>query len=567
MEADTDVPEQYQDLLSRVKHGGSSSRWGRDILGITQELAEWNLSLQKSLDQMKIDSESRSRNGDGPAQKSALPRPSPSNYEHYFITPSCSRSDLSKVVFHSLLRLPVDPKFLNNVTLEWSDICALNEDQYVAIQDLLSDRNSRTTDPGEWVVAGLRREGDGTIAVVISFCGYEKLESSSCIFVPADEDECEEKQCHEEWYDAYDLAGSVSSSYIPGIERDYKGKQAVRYEQYNDHGGSSSIENMKDFGVSANISLESNSFYVPESPKDIPQNPFSSIPNSPRPASRQTHKTELLNIVSKATARGSETKWEAEQTWNAKNDSLGSSQASSQRPSTGYSIPEVTGRKQYEAGLHISAMMMQGLQLTQTGEFAKAATVYEVVLEEQCHSIGEEHAQTMKTMEILMELYSGLGRFYEQALMCDRLLAAQKKAFGEEKVETLELLANICTEKLGFGFAEANSFFKLHLRNRGYYAPPAHAYPLEQVGENGQSRQNVQEEQKGQKWQRGERGQTGQTEKVGQSGQKRQNEQNGKAQKGKSVNSGQGQNVENGQLKNGKSGNGQTSEGTYWVWK
>ncbi|KAL7272429.1 hypothetical protein RUND412_004761 [Rhizina undulata] len=114
---------------------------------------------------------------------SALPPPSTTRYEYYHIVPRLDEPEPPSFGVHML---PIFPGFLTQLTLSCPDIYALDVFQLNALENLISERNSRDNRHGGWAIAGLHiyPERPGLFSVVLRFClenewGNEELTPAS----------------------------------------------------------------------------------------------------------------------------------------------------------------------------------------------------------------------------------------------------------------------------------------------------------------------------------------------------------------------------------------------------
>ena len=88
------------------------------------------------------------------------------------------------------------------------------------------------------------------------------------------------------------------------------------------------------------------------------------------------------------------------------------------------------------------------------GKVTEAAEMQEKVLEAKCRMLGEEHPDTLLTMDNLANSYVSLGKVKEAAEMQEKVLEVKCRVWGEEHPDTLSTMHNLANSYWLLGKAE-----------------------------------------------------------------------------------------------------------------
>ncbi|KAL7268331.1 hypothetical protein RUND412_009050 [Rhizina undulata] len=167
------VSQDHRNYLAKVK----PLLKDEPCLSLIERLFEWNYLLQSSVDAVKAAVPIRERIVASEHTKPA-PYPAASQvpattstggwYEYHYFVPTCSSA--GETTEYTANAFPLNASALMKMTLDIEKLFALNQDQVIAIQALVSQRNSKTAVIGQWEVAGLNLTKDsGPFGVVIKF--------------------------------------------------------------------------------------------------------------------------------------------------------------------------------------------------------------------------------------------------------------------------------------------------------------------------------------------------------------------------------------------------------------
>ena len=76
----------------------------------------------------------------------------------------------------------------------------------------------------------------------------------------------------------------------------------------------------------------------------------------------------------------------------------------------------------------------------------EAADLHEKVLEARRRTLGDEHPDTLSSMNNLAETYRALGRMKEAAALHEKVLEASRRTLGDEHPHTLSSMNNLADD-------------------------------------------------------------------------------------------------------------------------